>query len=559
MNALQLKIKYGSLKMHNYVRQSIGLQALTDRQKPLLSQTELVITIVISVLCTLIVIAVTVTYIYKRKQEARADAMWAIDASELTYDDPVFPLGKGTFGLVLRGYYRGTTVAIKKVIASEIPADNICIFAGRSGIARWASTNSFTRGRQNTLSLSGNSNRNVSLDNSEPSANRGDATMSGGAHTMTLMTQNLKKDFISEMRLLSKLRHPYIVTIMGAVTHGDEPLLVMECMANGSLYDLLHNDTLQLDSELVLPMLRDILQGMRFLHAATVPIIHGDLKSANVLVDSNFRAKVSDFGLSQKRKSGHIGTPYWMAPELLDGGDVSTASDVYAFGVTFWELMTRKSPYADIDCPHAFILQQIKNGTLRPDCSKGFEEELVVCMQQCWSQTPQKRPTFEELEIKLIPLCSQNFFTSARRILETTDRYRRGSALLHKVFPKHVAEALMSEKKVEAEHHDCVTIYFSDIVGFTNISSSLSAQEVSEMLDRLYVEFDNLAGTHGVFKVETIGDAWMGVCNLEQPQPDHAARSVLPRHSTAHTHKDSFVMTMLKEIEFLMHTIRLTT
>jgi guanylate cyclase, other len=547
LNVLQLKIKYGPLKLQNYVRQSIGLQALTDRQKhkPLLSDAELVITIVISVLCTLIVIAVTVTHIYKREQTARADAMWAIDASELTYDDPVFPLGKGTFGLVLRGYYRGTTVAIKKVITSEIPADNgFRKLAGRAGLARWASTHSFTRGKQNLLGGASSSlaNRNVSLDTSElerrntDTSNRGDATMSG-ANTMTSMTQsNLKKDFIREMRTLAKLRHPYIVTIMGAVTHGDEPLLVMECMANGSLHDLLHNETLQLDSELVLPMLRDILQGMRFLHAAAVPIVHGDLKSANVLVDSNFRAKVSDFGLSQKRKSGHMGTPYWMAPELLDGGDVSTASDVYAFGVTLWELMTRKSPYADIDSPHAAILQQIRHGTLRPDCSKGFEEELAVCMQKCWNQNPQERPTFEELEIKLIPLCSQNFFTSARRIMETNNKYRNDSAaLLLKVFPKHVAEALMSDKKVEPEQHGCVTIFFSDIVGFTNISSSLSAQEVSEMLDRLYVEFDDLAGTHGVFKVETIGDAWMGVCNLDQPQPDHAARLVLPRHSTAHT------------------------
>jgi serine/threonine protein kinase len=261
------------------------------------------------------------------------------------------------------------------------------------------------------------------------------------------------------------------------------------------------------------------------------------------LVDSNFRAKVSDFGLSKKRKSGLSGTPYWMAPELLEGGDVSIASDIYAFGVTVWELMTRKSPYADLDIPHVLILQQIKEGTLRPDCSKGLKEELVLCMQQCWNQNSQERPTFEELDIKLIPLCGHNFYTSARRYQETNTKYRREStasvhvsetwraeALLHNIFPKHVAEALMNDKKVEPEEHDCVTIYFSDIVGFTTISSSLSAQEVSEMLDRLYVEFDNLADTHGVFKVETIGDAWMGVCNLDKAQPDHAARSVLPRH-----------------------------
>ena len=361
--------------------------------------------------------------------------MWAIDASELTYDDPVYTLGKGTFGLVLRGYYRGTTVAVKKAISSEKPAD--------SGLrmSHLPSAQSFTRGRKNSFNVARSSSvgGKVNLDASERGAHNEYSTQS---------LCKLKNMFIEEMRKLAKLRHPYIVTIMGAVTHGDEPLLVMECMTNGSLHALLHNETLPLDSELVLPMLRDILQGMRFLHAAAVPIIHGDLKSANVLVDSNFRAKVSDFGLSQKRKSGHIGTPYWMAPELLMGGHVSTAGDIYAFGVTLWELMTRKSPYADLDIPHVLILQQITEGTLRPDCSKGLKEELALCMQQCWNHNPHERPTFEELDIKLIPLCGHNFYTSARRNQETNTKYRRDSAaLLHTTYFRNMSPRLLRTTK----------------------------------------------------------------------------------------------------------------
>jgi serine/threonine protein kinase len=80
-----------------------------------------------------------------------------------------------------------------------------------------------------------------------------------------------------------------------------EPMLVMEYMEYGSLYDLLHNDTMVIDGELVLPILRDVAQGMRFLHAAEPKVIHGDLKTQNILVDSKFRAKVADFGLSQKK------------------------------------------------------------------------------------------------------------------------------------------------------------------------------------------------------------------------------------------------------------------
>jgi serine/threonine protein kinase len=106
---------------------------------------------------------------------------------------------------------------------------------------------------------------------------------------------------------------------MGAIiSPNEEPMLIMEYMDHGSLYDLLHNGTMVLDGELLLPMLRDVSQGCRFLHAANPPVIHGDLKAGNILVDAKFRAKVADFGLSQKKQlgSGNVtGTPYWMAPE----------------------------------------------------------------------------------------------------------------------------------------------------------------------------------------------------------------------------------------------------
>jgi serine/threonine protein kinase len=84
---------------------------------------------------------------------------------------------------------------------------------------------------------------------------------------------------------------------------------VMEFMDRGSLYDLLRNETVLIDGEQILPILRDVTSGVRFLHASTPPVLHGDLKAQNILVDSKFRAKVSDFGLSQKKRLGASGTP----------------------------------------------------------------------------------------------------------------------------------------------------------------------------------------------------------------------------------------------------------
>ena len=97
--------------------------------------------------------------------------------------------------------------------------------------------------------------------------------------------------------------------------------------------------------------------------------------------------------------------------------------------------------------------------------------------------------------------------------------------LLYDVFPKHVADALREGRPVEPERKDCVTIFFSDIVGFTTISSSLDPEKVSTMLHRLYTAFDALSSAHRIFKVETIGDAYMAVTNLVEDQlNDHAVR-----------------------------------
>jgi serine/threonine protein kinase len=144
-----------------------------------------------------------------------------------------------------------------------------------------------------------------------------------------------KQEFIQEMRLLSRLRHPCITTVMGATVQSgrQEPMMVMEYMENGSLYDLLQNETLHISGDLIVQIFRDVSQGLRFLHASKPPILHGDLKAKNILVDSRFRAKVADFGLSKKTVGNLSGTPYWLAPEYLRGKtDYNASCDVYSFG-----------------------------------------------------------------------------------------------------------------------------------------------------------------------------------------------------------------------------------
>lgn len=92
--------------------------------------------------------------------------------------------------------------------------------------------------------------------------------------------------------------------------------------------------------------------------------------------------------------------------------------------------------------------------------------------------------------------------------------------MLYELFPKKVADQLKAGQKVEPEQHEEVTVVFSDIVHFTDISRQLPPLKVSNMLDRLYLSFDKVSAKNKVFKVETIGDAYMGVTNLEKDQED---------------------------------------
>jgi hypothetical protein len=90
--------------------------------------------------------------------------------------------------------------------------------------------------------------------------------------------------------------------------------------------------------------------------------------------------------------------------------------------------------------------------------------------------------------------------------------------LLLDVFPSHVAKALMEGRKVEPESKECVTIFFSDIWGYTELGGSMGPHLVMNMLDRLYRKFDVLSEKYDVFKVETIGDSYMAVANLHKDQ-----------------------------------------
>jgi len=156
------------------------------------------------------------------------------------------------------------------------------------------------------------------------------------------LTEEFLQEFAREAQIMRSLRHPNILQFLGACTDPPDICIIMEFMPRGSLYNIIHDKSIALAWDLIKRMAIDAAKGMAYLHTSTPKIIHRDLKSHNLLVDENWKVKVSDFGLSRiygdtQATMTACGTPCWTAPEILRNAKYTEKADVYSFGI-FYEV-----------------------------------------------------------------------------------------------------------------------------------------------------------------------------------------------------------------------------
>jgi serine/threonine protein kinase len=180
--------------------------------------------------------------------------------------------------------------------------------------------------------------------------------------------------------------------------------LVMELMPNGSLYELLQNNRDKpLDWGIRYRLAMDISTGLEDIHSHGV--LHRDLKSLNVLLDGNLRAKLTDFGLAttkltSSRHSSVQGTPHWMAPEVANGDADSQGSDVYSLGMVLFELAAHRHPYPNLKPMQ--VLGQVMQGkqeTIPDNCPPSFKRLIM----DCWT-VAEKRPKAVDVTTRLRPM-----------------------------------------------------------------------------------------------------------------------------------------------------------
>ncbi|XP_052078614.1 uncharacterized protein LOC127716450 isoform X2 [Mytilus californianus] len=225
------------------------------------------------------------------------------------------------------------------------------------------------------------------------------------------LTTHDKNYFAAEVSLLKELHHPRVVQLIGVCTTDKFPLMVLEFMARGSLYYYLHDPKCEsMDHAEYYGVAHDIALGMNYLHQHKPQVLHLDLKSMNVLLDSSGRAKIADFGFSKFRhdadlkasklskKKSMCSSPTWMAPELLETGEITTKADVYSFGIILWEMLTRSHPYDG--CSVFQILERVRLNK-RPEIPTNSPPDLSSLIKRCWDQNPAKRPAFKDIILQL--------------------------------------------------------------------------------------------------------------------------------------------------------------
>eukprot|EP00727_Mastigamoeba_balamuthi_P002775 m51a1_g12495 putative serine threonine-protein kinase ctr1-like (410) ;mRNA; r:72-1747 len=189
-----------------------------------------------------------------------------------------------------------------------------------------------------------------------------------------------EEKLLQEVSIMKSLRHPSLLLFMCYVKTYEKLVIVTEFMPHGSLLDLLSDKAMPINTSLKLRILNDVAAGMAYLHGSNPPIIHCDLKSPNILLSESMQAKVCDFGLTviaQKHSSSTtqsddsvLGSLLWSAPEIINHGVFSTKSDVYAFGIMLWEMVTRELPYKDMN--PVLVSSYVAEKNLRPDVGPEF-------------------------------------------------------------------------------------------------------------------------------------------------------------------------------------------
>ncbi|XP_010269712.1 PREDICTED: serine/threonine-protein kinase-like protein At3g51990 [Nelumbo nucifera] len=240
----------------------------------------------------------------------------------------------------------------------------------------------------------------------------------------------------NEIDILSKLYSPRLVNLVGFSNDSKDRLLVVEFMSNGTLYDVLHTSPRPPTWGRRIRLALQTAKAIDTLHSSVPPVIHRDIKSANVLIDRNFNARLGDFGLALRchvddfrlRSTPPAGTIGYLDPCYVTPDNLSTKTDVFSFGILLLEIISGRkaidvghSPPSIVDWAIPLIrkgkLLVVYDPRIPPPKDPSVRKQLAVLAAKCVRSSKERRPSMKDivecltLLSKSVPLHSWNGFS----------------------------------------------------------------------------------------------------------------------------------------------------
>ncbi|KAL7169215.1 hypothetical protein ACSBR2_034287 [Camellia fascicularis] len=261
------------------------------------------------------------------------------------------------------------------------------------------------------------------------------------------------REFLAEIATIGRLRHPNLVRFLGYCRCKQELLLVYDFMPNGSLDKFLYGQPKRLLNWMQrFKIIKDVASGLFYLHHQWIQvIIHRDIKASNILIDSDFNARLGDFGLAKLCDHGadlqtsHVaGTLGYIAPELARTGKANTRTDLFAFGTFMLEVVCGRRPVEHRASPEKIILidwvlECLESGNILEAIDQSLGAEYVI--------------EEAELVLKLGLLCS-HVVAAARSSISDVVKYLEGEAQL----PDNLSEIIKSQDFGEASNGEDVPL-----------------------------------------------------------------------------------------------------
>ncbi|KAF3833928.1 hypothetical protein F7725_025132 [Dissostichus mawsoni] len=204
----------------------------------------------------------------------------------------------------------------------------------------------------------------------------------------------VESDLQEIIKEISIMQHPYVVKYYGSYFKNTDLWIVMEYCGAGSVSDIIRLRNKTLTEEEIATILKSTLKGLEYLHFMRK--IHRDIKAGNILLNTEGHAKLADFGDTMAKRNTVIGTPFWMAPEVIQEIGYNCVADIWSLGITSIEMAEGKPPYADIHPMRAiFMIPTNPPPTFRkPEL---WSDEFTDFVKKCLVKNPEQRATATQL------------------------------------------------------------------------------------------------------------------------------------------------------------------